>query len=256
MENARAALPPGPAQYITLYRLLPASRTSVHSDAIFSLTERLNQILRSQEEVRMPRSSRINLLALFASMLLVSACGTTTPLPDNSIIKTVHDIGEAAPFSNILVVSVAGDHPSRARFEQEVAEIISSETTIATPFYAVVGRNPQVTRDILNNVVRARVFDAIVLTRLQGQDRAELVANRPTGRQFDFYLYDYAELNFPVSIKVGSTVSFVVEFYDTRAEKKVWAIDSLIFNSQSVATAVAQQATTIAAEILKDGLVR
>jgi len=204
----------------------------------------------------MQRSSRINLLILLALMVAVSACGTSTALPDNSIIKTVHDIEGAAPFSNILIVSVAGDHPSRAQFEREVAETISSEATIATPFYAVVGRNPQVTRDILNNVVRGRVFDAVVLTRLQGQDRADLVVNRPTGRQFDFYLYDYAELNFPATIKVGSTVSFVVEVYDTRAEKKVWAIDSLIFDSQNVASVVSQQAATIAAEIMKDGVVQ
>ena len=168
----------------------------------------------------------------------------------------MHEIEDVAPFSNILVVSVAGDHPSRAQFEQEVAETISSDKTIATPFYAVVGRNPQVTRDILNNVVRARVFDAIVLTRLQGQDRADLVANRPAGRQFDIYLYDYAELNFPATIKVGSTVSFVVEVYDTRAEKKVWAIDSLIFESRNVESVVSQQAITISAEIIKDGVVR
>ncbi len=204
----------------------------------------------------MQRLSRINLFSLFASMILISACGTTTPAPDNSIIKIVHEIEDVAPFSNILVVSVAGDHPSRAQFEQEVAETISSDKTIATPFYAVVGRNPQVTRDILNNVVRARVFDAIVLTRLQGQDRADLVANRPAGRQFDIYLYDYAELNFPATIKVGSTVSFVVEVYDTRAEKKVWAIDSLIFESRNVESVVSQQAITISAEIIKDGVVR
>ena len=204
----------------------------------------------------MQRLSRINLFSLFASMILISACGTTTPAPDNSIIKTMHEIEDVAPFSNILVVSVAGDHPSRAQFEQEVAETISSDKTIATPFYAVVGRNPQVTRDILNNVVRARVFDAIVLTRLQGQDRADLVANSPAGRQFDIYLYDYAELNFPATIKVGSTVSFVVEVYDTRAEKKVWAIDSLIFESRNVESVVSQQAITISAEIIKDGVVR
>jgi len=82
------------------------------------------------------------------------------------------------------------------------------------------------------------------------------VPNRPTGRLFDLYLYDYDDLNFPASIEVGSTVSFVVEVYDTRAEEKVWAIESLIFKSKTVETAVAEQLAAISAEILKDGLVR
>ena len=174
----------------------------------------------------MQRPNRVNLLALLAVTAMASACATPSV---GTIIKTQHDIESAAPFGNILVISVAGDIPTRTEFEQGIANAISTDATVVTPFYTVVGRNPQLTRNILTNAVRAREFDAIILTRLQGQDRADLVPNRPTGRLFDLYLYDYDELNFPASIEVGSTVSFVVEVYDTRAEEKVWAIESFIF---------------------------
>ncbi|TDJ37767.1 MAG: hypothetical protein E2O53_01215 [Gammaproteobacteria bacterium] len=201
----------------------------------------------------MQKLSRLNLPSLFAVMAMASACGTTS---GGNIIKTVHDIEGAAPFGNILVISVAGDLPTRAQFEQAVAAAISGDGALATPYFTVVGRHPQLTRNILSNVIRAREFDAVILTRMQGQDRADLVANRPTGGLFDWYGYDYEELNIPTSIKAGSTISFVVEVYDTRAEKKVWAIQSLIFNSETVASAVSEQAVAISAEILKDGLVR
>lgn len=202
----------------------------------------------------MQRPNHVKLLSVFALMAMASACGTTPP--GGTVIKLVHDIEGRVPFSNVLVVSVAGDRASRARFEQEIVAAISGDDTIATAFYAVVGRNPQLTRSILNNVVRARVFDAILLTRIQGQDQADLVANRPTGRDFDLYLYDYEELNIPASIDIGSTVSFVAEVYDTRAEKKVWAIESLLFESASVEAAVLEQARVISAEMRKDRLVR
>jgi len=197
--------------------------------------------------------SRLNLLSLVAVMAIAAACGTTSV---GNIIKTVHDIEGAAPFGNILVVSVAGNLTTRAQFEQAVAAAISGDEALATPYYTVVGRYPQLTRNILDNVIRARDFDAVILTRMQGQDRAGLVANRPTGGLFDWYGYDYEELNIPTSIKTGSTISFVVEVYDTRAEKKVWAIESLIFDSETVASAVSEQAVAISAEILKDGLIR
>ncbi len=201
----------------------------------------------------MQQLNRINLLALLAVMAMASACATPSV---GTIIKTQHDIESAAPFGNILVISVAGDIQTRTEFEQGIANAISTDATVVTPFYTVVGRNPQLTRNILTNAVRAREFDAIILTRLQGQDRADLVPNRPTGRLFNLYLYDYDELNFPASIEVGSTVSFVVEVYDTRAEEKVWAIESLIFESKTVESVVAEQLAAISAEILKDGLVR
>ena len=186
-------------------------------------------------------------------MAMASACATPSV---STIIKTQHDIESAAPFHNILVISVAGDIQTRTEFEQGIAKAISTDATVVTPFYTVVGRNPQLSRNILTNAVRAREFDAIILTRLQGQDRADLVPNRPTGRLFNLYLYDYDELNFPASIEVGSTVSFVVEVYDTRAEAKVWAIESLIFESKNVESVVAEQVAAISAEILQDGLVR
>ncbi len=201
----------------------------------------------------MQKPNRVNLLSLFAVMVMAGACGTTS---GGNIIKTVHDIEGAAPFGNLLVISVAGDLPTRAQFEQAVAAAISGDEALATPYYTVVGRQPQLTRNILSKVVRARDFDAIILTRMQGQERAGLAVNRPTGGLFDWYGYDYEELNIPTSIKTGSTVSFIVEVYDARAEKKVWAIESLIFDSKTVASAVSEQADAISAEILKDGLVR
>jgi hypothetical protein len=214
---------------------------------------RRRQTFHRHQETSVQQLNRVNLHSLLAVIAIASACATT---PASNVIKTVHDVEGAAPFSNILVVSVAGDIATRTEFEQAIASAISTEETTVTPFFTVVGRTPQLTRNILNNVVRAREFDAIILTRLQGQDRADLVPNRPTGRLFNLYLYDYAELNFPVDIEVGSTVSFVVEVYETRTAKKVWAIESWIFDSKTVESVVSEQLAAISAEILKDGLVR
>lgn len=202
----------------------------------------------------MQRLHRGTLLTLIAVLAMTSGCGTTAP--GSNIIKTAHSPDSAAPFADVLVIGVAGDVPTRVQFEQQLAAAISGEEASATAYYTVVGRNPQLNRTVLDNVIKAREFDAIVLTRLKGQDRADLVANRPTGRLFDLYLYDYAELNFPADIPVGPTVSFIVEIYDTALRKKVWAIESLIFNARSLDAIIAEQVAAIAAEILQDGQLR
>ena len=203
----------------------------------------------------MHRSSRANLLCLLAIAILASACATS-PSGEGSIIRTLRDLDGVEPFRNVLIISVAGDFSARAKFEQDVVTALSNDNALVTAFYAAVGRNPQLTRSILNNVVRSRLIDAVILTRIQGQDRADLYANRPTGREFDLYLYDYAELNTPARIKTDTTNTFVVEVYDTRAEKKVWAVESLIFDSRTVDCALTDQSTAIAAAILKDGLIQ
>lgn len=201
----------------------------------------------------MQRPGRVTLLTLFAAVAMASGCGTTPPA--SSVIKTFNGVDGTAPFTNVLIIGVAGEFPTRVRFEQELAAALSGEETAATAYYTIVGRIAPLTRVTLHNVVMVREFDAIVLTRMKGQDRAGLIPNRPTGSGFDLYLYDYEELNIPASIPIGSTVSFVVEVYDTRAKKKVWAIESLIFDSKSVDSVVSGQAAAIAGEIIRDGLV-
>lgn len=234
-------------------RLLPGSRKDTPLSGIFCRADYMHQYFHRQEDSRLPRPSLVNPLFLFAMTAMVSACGATS---GSSIIKTVHDIDGAAPFTNVLVVSVAGNRRSRTQFEQELVAAISSGDTLATPYYAVFGRHIPLTRSNVDNAVRDREFDAVLLARTQGQDQANLVSNRPTGRLFDLYHYDYEELNIPVSINTDTTVSFVAEIYDTRAARKVWAIESLIFENETAAAAVSAQAAIIAAELRKDGLFR
>jgi hypothetical protein len=194
-------------------------------------------------------------MILIVTMAILSACATTTP-GRTSVIKTLRNIEGTAPFGNVLVVSAAGDRASRQLFEQEIAAAITNEATTATPFYAVVGRQSTISRNVLDKVVRAREFDAILLVRRKGQELQEPTPTRPTGRQFDLYVYDYDELNDLTGIDAASTVALVAEFYDTGGAKKIWAIESLVFEAESATAAVSQQVTIIAAELRKDRLVR
>lgn len=209
----------------------------------------------ASEQTKVQNKSRARLYFLLAMLAIASACATSAP-DRSSIIKTLRYTGDYGPFNKVLVVSAAGERSSRAQLEQELALAISGDETQATAYHSVVGRYPPISRNFLENSIRAREFDAILLVREQGQDQPDLVPNRPTGRNFDFYHYDYLELNELTAIDASSTVAFVAEVYDTNAEKKVWAIESLLFESESVTSAVSAQAGAIAAVIRRDRLVK
>ena len=196
------------------------------------------------------------LLRVGLAVLAVVTAGCAGTQSTSNTIKTLHEVGQAAPFDKVLVIGVAGEVPSRVRFEQELVKALSGDNSVATAFYTIVGRNALLTRTSLNTVIRAREFDAVVFTRMKGQDRADLNPGRPTGRRFDLFRYDYEELNVPVPISTATTVSFVVEVYDAQAKQKIWAIESLVFDARSVDSALSDQVANIAAEIRKDGLVR
>ena len=202
----------------------------------------------------MPRTQLVRQLILIVTMAMLGACATTSP-GSSSVIKTMRSIEGTDPFSNVLVISAAGDRSSRAQFEQEMSAAISNGETLATAFFAVVGRYPTISRTALSDAIRVREFDAILIVRRQGQERPELVPNRPTGRHFDLFHYDYEELNDLTSIRNAASLAFVVELYDTNSEEKIWSIDSLVFESESLAAGLSMQVEVIVGELRKDRLV-
>ena len=201
----------------------------------------------------MPGVRSTKLPACLALGALLAACAGT-PTSERTVLKTLRATGVESPYTNVLVVSAAGDRESRIRFERETAELISNEVTDAIPFFAVAGRYSPISRTILNNAVLAREFDAILLVRRQGQERPENAPGRPTGRGFDLYRYDYEELNDLQPISVNSTVAFIAELYDTAAARKIWAIDSLLFKTESTDAALATQIQMITSELKTDRL--
>jgi hypothetical protein len=183
--------------------------------------------------------------------MLLAGCAT----PSTEIIRTLLDPAvNDFRFRNILVISVAGDYAERAQAERALATALSGGDTAATPYYAVIGRNPQVTRNLIDTAIRSRQFDGVLFVRLQGQDIPNAAPGRPTGRNFQLFLYDYDEFNRASRLPLGSTVTLVSEFYAAAGQKKLWSIESLSFESESASAVIELQTRSIAAQIRKDNL--
>lgn len=196
------------------------------------------------------RKGRCRLLAFIAAVAVVSACAT--PSPRTSVVKTVNNMIGDSPYQSVLVISAAGDRASRNQFEQEMTAVLTNEDLTATPYFSVVGRVSEISRNAINIAVRVREFDAILLVRQLGQEFTVQDSNRPTGRGFDLFKYDYDELNDLSAIENGSTMAFVAEVYDTAKMTKIWAIESLVFSSETVESGVSSQVAIIDEEIIKD----
>ena len=200
----------------------------------------------------MRRLIQFNLAAIATFVLLLTSCSSPS-----TIIRTLSDpsVGQVR-FDNVLVISVAGDFSSRTQFEREFTAAFSGDDSAATAYYTVVGRNPQVSRNAIHNAIRARRFDAVLFVRLKGQDIPDAVANRPTGSAFNLFLYDYAEFNGASGFRRDSTATFVSELYVADSEKKIWAIESLIFEHDSAEQVIESQVKAIAGQLRKDRLIR
>ena len=195
------------------------------------------------------------LLSGLLLLLLAIFGGCATTLPPAQIIRTLFSpTADDMQFGNILVISVAGDYAQRARFEQSVSSALIASGGSASPYYAVIGRAPLVTRSNINTAIQNRRFDGVLFIRLQGQDIPNAAPGRPTGRKFQLFLYDYGEFNQPAPLPQSSALTFVSEFYRSLGETKVWAVDSLSVEHKDTEEALSIQINSIAQQVIEDEL--
>jgi len=190
-------------------------------------------------------------VAIAVAALLLAACATGTR--PATVIRTVYDPNQDR-YSNILVISVAGDYTTRSAFERQLAQSLTSGNVTAAAYYTVIGRNPQLTRSFLEDAIRAREYDGVLFTRIKGQEQPELAPGRPVGAAFDLFRYDYAELNRDNSIRQARAYNFVTEFYSTALTEKVWAIETISNDKDTIDELITEQTFTIANQLRTDGL--
>ena len=96
----------------------------------------------------------------------------------------------------------------------------NNDRVTASPYYTIIGRNPQVTRDFIDNAITVRGFDAVLLTRQQGQEQESTAPGRPIGNSLDLFSYDYPEFNRDVQIRQAQAITFSTEVYDAAERRK------------------------------------
>ena len=170
---------------------------------------------------------------------------------------------ENASFGNILVIGVAGNYETRARWERLMATRLTDRGASASAFYTVVGRNQEIDRSTVVNVVRAHGFDGVLLTRILSQESNVTVkrgastasASRLDDRPIDLFRYDYEVLNNPDTINVESTVVLGTEFFHAGDEKRIWAVESTITDKENVAYLIEDAVDMIVRELDRQGLI-
>ena len=176
--------------------------------------------------------------------LAVSGCAAT-PSP---VIKTLDDQAyRGVAFHNILIIGAASDYDARALFERRLASAIGDSGSSATPYFAVAGRNPMITRNVITNAIRSRGFDALLLTRVKGQ---EGTTSTPNGI-FNPFRLDYAALNDAMAVDVTGSVNLVTELWSAANQRRVWAIET-VRTASSIERLIEIESAAIVRELRKD----
>ncbi len=200
-----------------------------------------------------------NLLTAVAVLALTIACASPA-----TTTRTLEDPAYAdAVFNNFLVIAVGENYDARAQFERQLVAAIKSHGGTATAYYTIVGNKAQLVRDDISKAINDGGFDAVLVTRVKGQQSTvdvvsgapETKTTRRSGTAFDLFRYDYEEMNDPDTVEVSTSVVVVCELYATGDEKKIWAIESSASGTDGTGVLIDKEVETIIRHLEKDKLI-
>lgn len=192
------------------------------------------------------------------TFLLLGACAT---VPSSRTTYADDDYRDSS-YGNFLVIGVAGSYNNRSEFERQVVSELRDEGVDASAFYNLAGNVP-ISRDGVLEAVRANGFDAVLITRILGQQGDVGVEEGSTGakastiggRPINFFRYDYEELNEPDSINFTMTVTLTTELFSAGDEKMIWAIETSSSDAENAGILIDTTAESIVKKLARDGLV-
>ncbi len=197
---------------------------------------------------------RLTLALCVLSMAFLSGCAGT------STVTASADSDET--FTNVLVITIAGDYNTRAQFERVVVSNVRNTGNSASAWYSVAGGNKPVVKEDVIAAVEEQGFDAVLaVRRLDGDveikvktSRTEIDETPIGGRFLNLFRSDYTDYKKPGSIDFATQALLAVELYSTATGEVVFSFDHQTKKDTNLGLLIDQTAESIVKRIERQGL--
>jgi hypothetical protein len=201
-------------------------------------------------------------MSLFAlGMALVSvaciSCGTKTEL--SGVWKTGSP--QARPMEQILVIGIAENDINRRSFEDNFAAALKEQGVDAIPSYHILPNSDRLSKESIQQAIRGRGIQGVVVTQLVGVDEREEYVPPKTYVSPNYYgrgLYGYYGRGYEVTHTPGYTINTTIvrletHLYDASSAELVWAAHSDTLNPKSIDDGVGSVTRKLAKRLAADG---
>lgn len=187
------------------------------------------------------------------------SCATKTEL--SGVWKS--DSSSARPMNQMLVIGIAKDDVNRRIFEDGFGAALEEQGVDAVPSYRILPDPGQLSKDSIQQAIRGRGFQAVVITRLVQVDEREKYVPPTTYVSPGYYgrgMYGYYGRGYEVVHQPGYTVSTTIvrletHLYDASSAELLWAAHSDTFNPTSIADGIGSVTKKLSKRLAADGFV-
>jgi predicted GNAT family acetyltransferase len=162
----------------------------------------------------------------------------------------------------ILVIGVAENEANRRSFEDAFAAALALQNVEAVPSYQLLPGDARLSKASIEDAIRGRGFQGVLVTRLLGVDEQETYVPPSTYVRPSYYgrgMYGYYGSSWDVVHNPGYTVTETIvrletHLYDARTADLVWAAHSDTFDPSSTDDIIDSVTKKLSGRLAEDGM--
>jgi len=196
----------------------------------------------------------------FATACFLIACGTVTTVP----LAWRDPAYSGGAFDQVFVIGIGEDDTRRRFFEDRFVAVLVERGIHAVPSYASLPSPERMDKDAIRDAMEAGGFEAVIVTRLVGQEQEEefvpprtyTVPSSYRGGYYGFYQQSYEIVQEPGYYKTNTIVRLETNLYEVASAALVWSGQSETLNPASIADTIDSATAAVARRLAEDGLIR
>jgi len=205
-----------------------------------------------------------HLFSKYARVSFIALCVFIGACAQTKATKTYDTTSEESyKAENILVIAVAADYDSRARFERNLATEFRKAGAAAAAYYSVGGGNTPIDSDSIAKLVASNGYDTVLIARVmdsaaktkvkKGSARAQAI--RMQGGGVNLFRYDYESLNEPMTLSTKLDAVLSVEILSTENSDKIWALQIDFSRMETIDQLITSAIDSIISRLKRDDII-
>jgi uncharacterized protein YceK/N-methylhydantoinase B/oxoprolinase/acetone carboxylase alpha subunit len=206
---------------------------------------------------------RMFIVRLLVSLLMIlplTGCASV------SLVNSWKDqLAPKKSYRDFLVVGITSKWQTRQIFEEVLAAELRKKGISATASYTLTGTEEKLSRSLIEKVVQASGFDAVITARLVDLKKKSHtdVGYTMTSRGYDSYVdfygtgaVSYATFDLsPVEVTTSKTYAMETNLFDTTTQKLVWAGTTDAVDPKGIITVSKEYAGVVITSLRTEGLI-
>ena len=162
----------------------------------------------------------------------------------------------------ILVIGVAANEANRRSFEDAFVAALAAQNVDAVPSYQLLPGSERLSRASIEDAIRGRGFQGVLVTRLIAVDSEETYVPPTTYVRPGYYgggMYGYYGTSWDIVHQPGytvtkTTVRLETHLYDAPTAELVWAAHSETFDPSSTQDVIDSVTKKLSSRLAEDGM--